>query len=466
MNDRSVQFRSPAEDLSQVARRACAEASRSAPGPLFAAVLEAPAPIPLHAAAAALRAGLHHPLVFYSSADGREAYLGLGAARSFEGAGDHRFRDAAQWWRETVGELPPGSGAPSLPVALGGFAFWPAATAGEHWAAFPEAWWVLPEVLVAERGGRRSLLLCGQTEGGGAAAADLLGELMEALQADDPPPARTPPQPREGMDRRAFTALVAEATAAIAAGRFDKVVLARSVAYGPVGPDDAASALLRLWEQQPGCRAFAASRNGSTFLGASPERLARVAQGVAAVDCLAGSAARGADPLSDERLAADLLASGKDLAEHGYVVRQVADGLRALGLVPQVPQRPAVMRLSGVQHLHTPVRAPLADGIGLLEVAQALCPTPAVGGAPRSPALAWLERHEKLERGWYAGAVGWLDVGGDGELSVAIRSALLSGGLAEVFAGCGVVEGSDPEHEFRETELKLQPMLRALGVVP
>lgn len=461
MNARSVKHGPQVENLVEVARQACADAAGAASTELWLTRLDDPPIAPLEAAAAALRAGLAHPHCFYASADRRETFFALGAARSLEVQGPGRFAAVADWWRETLGRCPDPSDDGFWPMALGGFSFSDRRPATGRWAHFPAAFWMLPSVLVAEHSGRSSLVLCGG-QGLSPSPAELLGELFQALE--EVPAAPPEPELGGGMSHDTFTDLVAQAKGAIGAGRFRKVVLARARELRSVSPGTAAEALLRLPQQQPGCRVFALSRGDSVFLGASPERLVRVSDGVALVDCLAGSAPRGSDPITDDRLAADLLTSVKDREEHQHVVQQVGDVMHALGLRPEIPDRPGVVRFSHVQHLSTPVRAALTPKAGLFELAGALHPTPAVGGAPGDAALDWLQENGALDRGWYTGAIGWVGAAGGGELAVAIRCALIGQGTGEAFAGCGIVGASDPEREFEETENKLGPILRALGV--
>jgi isochorismate synthase len=181
---------------------------------------------------------------------------------------------------------------------------------------------------------------------------------------------------------------------------------------------------------------------------------------------LAGTSARGATPAEDERLGQALLASPKERTEHAVVVRALRAALAEQCTDVTAPGTPRLFRVRNVQHLLTPLSGRLRPGRGALDLVTALHPTPAVGGAPRATALDLIRRWEGLDRGWYAGPVGWVDRHGQGEFAVAIRSALLRGPEASLYAGCGIVADSDPEAEFSESVLKLRPMLAALGVEP
>jgi isochorismate synthase len=177
---------------------------------------------------------------------------------------------------------------------------------------------------------------------------------------------------------------------------------------------------------------------------------------------LAGSAARGHTPEEDAALGRELFESKKEQEEHAVVVRALRAALEPHCESLDVPESPSLLRLEGIQHLETRFAGALASGAHLLEIADALHPTPAVGGAPRAPAVDWLARHERLDRGWYAGAVGFVDAEGGGDLAVALRSALLRGGDALLYAGAGIVAGSVPEDELLETRIKLRALLTPL----
>ena len=177
---------------------------------------------------------------------------------------------------------------------------------------------------------------------------------------------------------------------------------------------------------------------------------------------LAGSAPRGGTPEADERLGEELLASPKNREEHQVVVEAVRAALAPLTVHLEVAPEPRLLKLPTIQHLFTPVRGRLAPGATLLDVVARMHPTPAVGGSPKEAALALIRRLEGWDRGWYAGPIGWLDGAGNGAFAVALRSGLLRGGQAALFAGCGIMGASQPEEEYREWQVKLRPMLAAL----
>jgi menaquinone-specific isochorismate synthase len=267
-------------------------------------------------------------------------------------------------------------------------------------------------------------------------------------------------QVREAGDYRA---VVAKAVARIEAGEFTKIVLARAQEFGSDQPLHPLRVLNGLRQRFPDCYAFSlANGKGQSFIGASPERLVRVSKGVLETEALAGSIRRGAGASEDAALAGTLLRSEKDRREHQHVLAAITARLEHLGLAPEYAAEPGLRRLANVQHLHTPIRAALPENVRLLAVLAALHPTPAVGGAPLAAAVAAIRGLENFPRGLYAGAIGWSNARGGGEFFVGLRSALVDGGMARVYAGAGIVAGSTPEKEFAETELKFKAMLEAL----
>ncbi|MEO0852020.1 MAG: isochorismate synthase, partial [Cyanobacteria bacterium J06648_11] len=266
------------------------------------------------------------------------------------------------------------------------------------------------------------------------------------------------------MDASAFRAAVGKALAAIAAQHLHKVVLARAIDAIASHPWQPFEVLRQLRRAYPDCYVFAVSGDrGQTFLGASPECLVRRQGTLASIDALAGSAPRGATSVDDDILAHQLLDSGKDRREHDWVVQTISARLKELGLAPDVARAPALMQLAAIQHLHTPITALVPDALHLLDLTAALHPTPAVAGAPAAVAGRCIEECEPFERGLYAAPLGWMDDRGNGEMAVAIRSALLSDRRARLYAGAGIVRGSDPDKELHEIQLKLQALVDALA---
>jgi len=246
----------------------------------------------------------------------------------------------------------------------------------------------------------------------------------------------------------------------IRAGRVEKVVLARRVDVRANRPFVVEHALRRLTALYPSCALF--SIGG--LLGASPELLVRRLGRAVVTQPLAGTVARSGDAAADDAAEAQLQQAPKERMEHGFVVRAVVESLRGAGVEVEVPPAPEILRLRNVSHLATTVRGTAVGSppASAFELVRAIHPTPAVAGTPTDVALATLAAHEELDRGRWAGPVGWMDARGDGEWWLGIRSALVEGADAHLLAGVGLVAGSDPDSELAETQLKLQALLSAL----
>lgn len=249
-------------------------------------------------------------------------------------------------------------------------------------------------------------------------------------------------------------------------GDYDKVVLSRQLLLESDQPFSATRALYHFREQFSDCTNFLIRTGGSPlFLGASPERLVSLNRNRIHTDGLAGSTARGASAGEDDALGQTLMKSSKERSEHQYVVREILEQLRPFTREIDHPKQPRLKKLHNVQHLYTPITAQANREMSVHDLARTLHPTPAVGGTPRKEALQTLTRLEPFGRGWYSGPIGWSDLGGNGEFCVAIRSALIDGMKARLFAGSGIVADSDPDREWEETNMKFRPILEALKPV-
>ncbi|BAS28267.1 isochorismate synthase [Limnochorda pilosa] len=403
----------------------------------------------------------------------RLTLVGAGTVQTLRGEGAGAFHTTRKGWRRlseravTEGPAVPGTG----PLFLGGFAFDPPDE--EPWHGFPGGLLILPEALVTSRGDEGWLTLNAWVEPGDdpqEIARRLARKALHLLVAPRavPPGASGAPHATTGAlavhepAPEPWMRAVASAAEAVRRGRVRKVVLAQAVRVHRPGGFDPARVLAALAAANPRAIHFALDLGGATFLGASPELLARVRDGWVESMALAGSAPRGETPAEDDRLGRGLLESVKEREEHQAVVDALREGLSPLTEILEVSPEPRLLRLPTVQHLHTPLRGRLAPGTGLLDVVEKLHPTPAVGGSPREEALRLVRALEGWNRGWYAGPIGWVDPAGNGAFAVAIRSGLLREDGADLFAGCGIVGGSRPEAEVREWRLKLRPFLTAL----
>ncbi|MDY0408756.1 isochorismate synthase MenF [Virgibacillus soli] len=246
-------------------------------------------------------------------------------------------------------------------------------------------------------------------------------------------------------------------------GIAEKIVLARELRIKAADDFEIAHVLKRLLQTQANSYVFAYVREKSCFIGATPERLVRVENEQLLTTCLAGSAPRGKTPDEDEQIRYGLLQDPKNIEEHQFVVKMIKESIAPYCKQLNIPKKPVVYPLKNIQHLYTPVTAKLEQHFTIFDIVQKLHPTPALGGTPTETALAFIREQEPLNRGWYGAPIGWVDQQMNGEFAVAIRSGLISGNEASIFAGCGIVKDSDIEAEFEETSLKFLPMQTVLG---
>jgi salicylate biosynthesis isochorismate synthase len=402
----------------------------------------------------------------------RTALAALGCAVELRGSGPERFVTVARAWRELVARAiaepvdgPPGAGL----VALGGFAFAADGGSSARWDGFAPAELHVPELSLARRGERVCLTVTvlvapdDTLEELAGRVAERVGRLRAAsLPLLDPAPTGTY-RVLSPMPPSHYEEAVARAVQRIRAGELEKVVLAREVEVHAPRPHDAAAVIGVLRDAYPSCYVFAVGRGEATFLAASPELLIRREGQRASTVGLAGSIRRSADPAVDDHLGEQLRQSEKDREENAIVVRRIARALRPHAVWVTAAPEPSVVKVANIQHLARPIRAQLAHPLDAVELAGLLHPTPAVGGEPGAIAARMIPALEGLDRGWYAGTVGWVDATGDGEFCVALRCALMRGATAHLYAGGGIVRDSDPASELAETEVKLGALLPVLA---
>lgn len=404
---------------------------------------------------------------------GSLSLAGIGAADSVVSRGRNRFFDLAAECAHLSGEAIvldlEGISARTGPVWCGGFSFADEGGSSPEWEPFPPARMVLPELLLERTGDSTSmtlnLVVTGSTDSE-AAIKMALGRVTGLIERDlpllDPLPGTATEIESRG-DPGDFERAVAEAAGRIRAGDLDKVVLAREVIVTSDSQFDPGALFGAIREGFPTCFNFCVGTPQASFIGASPELLVSSEGRTVAAVGLAGSSRRSSDPAVDDHLGQRLLKSPKDRAEHDFVVRRIVDSLRRMSIWVEASPEPEVVKVANIQHLATPVMAQLAEPKTVIELAGRLHPTPAVGGEPWREAARVIVEVEGLDRGWYAGPVGWMDGSGDGFFCVALRSALLRGREAHLYAGVGVVADSDPEAELAETEIKLGALLPLLA---
>lgn len=363
---------------------------------------------------------------------------------------------ASALWRRLSARLAL-EGDPGLPAtglaALGGFAFLPESRPEGAWAGFPGVLLRVPALAVTRVRGRSFAAAAGP-------GAEALLELAPGFRA----PAARRLEVSSPRSERQWMEAAGQAARRLAGGEAEKVVLAREIVARGDGALSAGSVARALRAAYPACFSYLLTgADGTAFAGASPELLIRRRGLRATSQPMAGSIGRGRDEAEDELLAAQLAASSKDGSEHALVPRQVAAVLHRFASAVREPAAPEVVRLTNIQHLASTVEADLtAPAPSAFELAAALHPTPAVGGWPQGPALRMISELEQMERGWYAGAIGWLDHNGDGEFAVALRCGLLWEDGARLYAGAGIMPDSDPRLELAETEMKFRALLGAL----
>jgi isochorismate synthase len=396
----------------------------------------------------------------------------LGSAATIDSiGGPDRFASAAEQagdvMRDAVIEADltlPAAG----PLWVGGFAF--SAGGGEtpEWRSYPSGLLVLPELTLVRHGDEvtaTATATCRPGDDPDELAQRMLARLS-ALRHDPMP--LIDPDPVGGYELNSvrppeeFERAVGEASHAVAAGDVRKLVLAREVTVSAGAPFRPAAVFDALRSGYPSCYCFCVGTPEAAFVGASPELLVRRAGAVVSTVALAGSTRRSADPAVDDHLGERLLHSAKDLTEHRSVVRTIERSLAPHSVWVTAAEEPSLVKVANIQHLATQLRAQLAEPRSAIELAGALHPTSAVGGEPWARAAKLISPLERLDRGWYAGPVGWMDSTEDGEFCVALRCALLNGNVAHCYAGVGIVADSDPEDELAETEVKLQAVLPAL----
>lgn len=426
-------------------------------------------PAPDASVDALLSLALDGPVTLWHPAEG-VALAGRGAAIVCEGPSLAALRDDASRALGSLRVFVHPARASYTPRLFGGQRFDPARADADDpaWGAFPAASMALPRWSLAREVDGPTLALALSREEC-LSASEWLPKVRAVLAALDAPAGEVPPRVRAALDRdegrEAWSALVHNALAVMREGRAQKLVAARRAEVRADAPWHLARVLHDLADAAaPGCVRFAMQHGDAVLVGATPERLVARRGDAVTLDALAGSTPRGRDAADDAARARALAVSPKDLREHALVVDGARASLEGFASSIEAPAEPSVRTLRNVHHLWTPMRATLRDGAHALTLVGALHPTPALGGAPRAEALAWIAAREPHPRGWYAGPIGWCDARGDGEFFVAIRAAVVRGDRAWAYAGAGLVEGSDVDAEWRETDAKMSVMRAALGV--
>ena len=406
------------------------------------------------------------PRCAWSAPDGLE-FVGLGVAARITADGANRFSDLRTRANEVFGPLTYDGPEEVSPRAFGGVSFHAEPTAPpqseDPWLGFEAASFVIPRIQLVRTADGPWLTVVGSDAADAGRTLERWRDRMESLPAMRAV-GETPQivDQYRTTDRDRWADQVTNAVTAIESGALAKVVLAQAVRVSLDGRLDVSTALERLRRRYPNCYRFSIDvGTDRTFFGAPPERLARLCGTTLETEALAGSAPRGETPEADDRYANRLRETEKLNREHEFVVDAISNHLEPHVRRLTVADR-TVRKLATIQHLQTPISAELEAGVHVLDVVEALHPTPAVGGVPQERAIETIASVEDFDRGWYAAPIGWFNATGDGEFAVGIRSGVATEAAVTLFAGNGIVRDSDPDEEWDEIELKLRPILDEL----
>jgi len=371
-----------------------------------------------------------------------EGIVGWGVHATTTVSGPHRFADARHWWQKQLEGLAVTNtvhGNGTGPVLFSSFSFSP-----DDVSVL-----VIPKVIVGKKGDKSWITWIGSEP------QPVLNSVAPAL------PKLSVTWEIDANSAELWKSRVQTAIDRITAQELDKVVLARDAVGNSQSPIDPRSILRTLAVEYPSTWNFCVSG----LVGATPELLLRLTKSMVTSRVLAGTISKTGDDERDLALAASLARSSKDLEEHEYAVRSVADAIEPFCTSINVPESPFVLHLANVMHLATDVTGALAETLAHVDaftILEQLHPSAAVCGTPRPQAAKLISEIEEMSRGRYAGPVGWIDAAGDGELGIALRCGQIKGDSIRIFAGCGIVAGSDPDKELAESEAKFLPMRSAL----
>ncbi|OZU88543.1 isochorismate synthase [Virgibacillus indicus] len=406
--------------------------------------------------------------IFWTSTTDEFCLAGVGSAYEIS-ADEARFEITEDRWNSLLDEAiiynpyqVPGTGV----VALGGMAFDPKKKQTALWKKFKPSQFTIPEYMLTKNENSyyftvnivvkkddhpvqlakgimeaEAVIFSNQTSASGNAAISKKKEIK-------------PEQWKE---------TVRQATEEIREKQTEKIVLAREMRLKFNKHAEIGQIIKNLMDTQSNSYVFAFEKGEDCFVGATPERLVKLENEHLLSTCLAGTAPRGATPAEDKKISNDLLHDDKNRQEHDFVVEMIKQSIKKYCTDINIPEEPVIYPLKNLQHLYTPVTAILKNSYSIFDIIKQLHPTPALGGTPKKEAMEFIREHELLDRGWYGAPVGWLDSNKNGEFAVAIRSGLIQGNEASLFAGCGVVKNSNPEAEYEETNIKFLPMLSVLG---
>ena len=373
---------------------------------------------------------------------GGDGMVGIGIYKRHVVSGSNRFAEARKWWRNEINSLEIHNnvhGTGTGPILFTSFSFDPA----------EESILVIPQVVIGQRNGKSWITWIGAKPQPALHIAKVEKKPLNLTWS--------------GSNGDVWQDRVARAVEKIKGNQLEKVVLARFANATSDSSIDTRNLLKQLAAEYPSTWVF----SNSGLIGATPELLVRLSKSLVTSRILAGTIRKTGDDERDLALAGSLARSSKDLEEHEYAVRSVAEALAPLCSSTNVPESPFVLHLSNVMHLATDVTGVLSDNSSpadIFDLVSRLHPSAAVCGTPTDVAQRTIDEIEGISRGRYAGPIGWIDANGDGELGIALRCGQISSDAKSIriYAGCGIVAGSDPEREYAESQAKLLPMRTAL----
>lgn len=412
---------------------------------------------------------LHENSFYFERPSENVQFIGIDEILSVNENGNGRFAatdKAVKEWKKRFFSNWESIGIADLPVFIGSMKF-TVEHSDNYWQDFNDSAWFVPEILLYKKNSD-SYLIFNLVYTSGTPKEVYQKKFLKKLEkifknetaeASNKITRIVNVEGGKPKDRKKWKNLVNQALEKIDGGEAEKIVLSRKVEMQISGELDFSEIMNKLRGKYPGCYLFIHHHGKSSFFGATPEKLVKISGGIWEIDALAGSAPRGKTEEEDLALEKALVNDSKNLNEHNFVIRHIKESIATYCKNINVTDEHGIRKLANIQHIWTKITAESDDPVPMLLLLKDLHPTPAVCGLPKDTALQFIKKNEGYRRGLYSGIIGWFNFNNDGEFAVAIRSALNSGNKLIAFAGGGIVSSSDPDEEFNETELKLNPIM-------
>jgi len=403
---------------------------------------------------------------YFCTPEDNFSFIAVDEAYSIIESGNGRFAATDKKIKEISDNFINNWGDINLPLFTGAMKF-TVEHSDDNWKDFNDSSWFVPEIIICNLNNKYYLVYNFFSEQGfsknkliekfKSKVENIFEILSEPTKVSLPKITNSTGQTPK--DKKKWKLLINEALNQINEDHIKKIVLARKIELTLSEELNITKAIEELKRDYPNCRLFAYHKGKSTFFGATPELITKLSGGKIHIDAIAGSIGRGKTELEDLELEKILTSSKKDLDEHRYVLEHFRSVIDNLGQNIALDEFPSVKRLKNIQHLLTKIVGDLKPDTSVMNILRELHPTPAVCGFPKDAALNLIKKIENQRRGLYSGIIGWFNFNNEGEFAVAIRSAITYGNKLVAYAGSGIVEGSEPESEFEETEMKLKPIL-------